>query len=59
MKNTQKRKNCSAPQNDHLNFSFVKDIKVVVDIMTRNRCKTATYYFSEKKWKEKYLCFVS
>ena len=30
---------CSAPQNDHLNFSFVKDIKVVVKKMTRNRRK--------------------
>ena len=28
---------CSAPQNDHLIFSF--DVKVVVKTMTRNRCK--------------------
>ena len=27
----------SAPQNDRLNFSFVKDITVVVKKMTRNR----------------------
>ena len=27
---------CSAPQNDHLIFSSVKDIKVGVEIMTRN-----------------------
>ena len=27
---------CSAPQNDRLNFSFVKDITVVVKKMTRN-----------------------
>ena len=30
---------CSAPLNDRLNFSFVKDIKVVVEKMTRNRRK--------------------
>ena len=29
---------CSAPQNDRLNLVFVKDIKVVVKKMTRNRC---------------------
>ena len=29
-------KTCLAPQNDRLNFSFVKDIKVVVEKMTRN-----------------------
>jgi hypothetical protein len=34
---------CSAPQNDHLNYSFVKDIKVVVEKMTRNCRKTATF----------------
>ena len=28
---------CSAPQNDHLTFSFVKDIKVSVKKLTRNR----------------------
>ena len=28
---------CSAPQNDGLNFSFVKDIKVVVEKMARKR----------------------
>jgi hypothetical protein len=27
---------CSAPQNDRLNFSFVKNIKVFVEKMTRN-----------------------
>ena len=27
---------CSAPQNDSLNFSFVKDIKVVVKKMAGN-----------------------
>ena len=30
---------CSAPQNDRLKFSFVKDIKVFVQKMTRNRHK--------------------
>ena len=30
---------CSAPQNDRLKFSFVKDKKVVVKKMTRN-CRT-------------------
>ena len=39
---------CSAPQNDHLIFSFVKDIKVVVKKMTRNRRKTATYSTAQK-----------
>ena len=39
---------CSAPQNDRLNFSFVKDIKVVVKKMTRNRRKMATYYFVKR-----------
>ena len=34
---------CSAPQNDRQNLVFVKDIKVVVEKMTRNRRKTATY----------------
>ena len=29
----------SAPQNDRLNFSFVKDIKLVVEKITRNRHK--------------------
>ena len=29
----------SAPQNDRLNLVFVKDIKVVVEKMTRNRRK--------------------
>ena len=29
---------CSAPQNDRQNLVFVKDIKVVVKKMTRNRC---------------------
>ena len=32
---------CSAPENDGLNFSFVKDIKVVVEKITRNGRKTA------------------
>ena len=30
---------CSAPQNDRQNLGFVKDIKVVVKKMTRNRRK--------------------
>ena len=30
---------CSAPQNDRQNLVFVKDIKVVVKKMTRNRRK--------------------
>ena len=30
---------CSAPQNDRQNLGFVKDIKVVVEKMTRNRRK--------------------
>ena len=30
---------CSAPQNDRLNLVFVKDIKVDVEKMTRNRHK--------------------
>ena len=30
---------CSAPQNDRQNLVFVKDIKVVVKNMTRNRRK--------------------
>ena len=30
---------CSAPQNDRQNLGFVKDIKVVVKKMTRNRHK--------------------
>ena len=30
---------CSAPQNDHLIFSFMKDIQVGVEKMTRNRRK--------------------
>ena len=30
---------CSAPQNDRQNLVFVKDIKVVVEKMTRNRHK--------------------
>ena len=37
---------CLAHQNDHLNFSFVVDIKVLVEKMTRNGLKTATYYFA-------------
>ena len=32
---------CSAPQNDRLKFSFVKDIRVVVKKMVRNGRKTA------------------
>ena len=39
---------CSASQNDRLNFSFVKDIKVVVKKMTRNRRKMATYLTAQK-----------
>ena len=31
---------CSAPQNDCQNLVFVKDIKIVVEKMTRNRRKT-------------------
>ena len=31
----------SAPQNDHLNFSFVKDIHVDGGNLARNSCKTA------------------
>ena len=30
---------CSAPQNNCLKYSFVKDIKVVVEKMTKNCCK--------------------
>ena len=36
----------SAPQNDRQNLVFVKDIKVVVEKMTRNRRKMATYHFA-------------
>ena len=40
---------CSAPQNDRQNLVFVKDIKVVVKKMTRNRRKVigkpGTLYF--------------
>ena len=32
---------CLAPQNDHRNLSFVKDIYVVGNKMTRNGCKIA------------------
>ena len=32
---------CLAPQNDHRNLSFVKDIYVVGKKMTRNGCKIA------------------
>ena len=48
----------SAPQNDRLNFSFVKDIHVDGGNLAWNSCKTAIcqstffrdtlYYFSEK-----------
>ena len=34
---------CSAPQNDRLNFSFVKDIEVVGKKMARNGRKTDFY----------------
>ena len=34
---------CSAPQNDRLNFSFVKDIHVVGNKMARMGRKTAIY----------------
>ena len=34
---------CSRPQNDRLNFSFVKDIHVVGEKMARNGRKTAIY----------------
>ena len=37
-----------APQNDGLNFSFVRDIKVVVKKMGRNGRKTA---ISEDGWR--------
>ena len=33
--------NCSAPQNDRLNHSFVKDINVVDNKIARNGCKMA------------------
>ena len=33
----------SAPQNDRLNFSFVKDIHVIVGKMARKDQKTANY----------------
>ena len=42
----------SAPQNDRLNFSFVKDIKVVVEKMTRNHCKMI------KKTADSLLCLL-
>ena len=35
---------CLAPQNDHLNLSFVKDIHVVAKEITRSGLKTAIYY---------------
>ena len=38
---TKKIWSCSAPQNECLNFGFVKDIKVVVKKMARNGRKTA------------------
>ena len=34
---------CSAPQNDHLNFSFVKDIYVDGEKLARNGRKTTIY----------------
>ena len=34
---------CSAPKNDRLNFSFVKDIKVVGEKMASNGSKTDFY----------------
>ena len=37
-------KTCSAPQNDRLNFSFVKDTNVDGKKLARNGRKTATYY---------------
>ena len=35
---------CSAPQNDGLNLSFMKDIYVVAEKMTRSGQKTAIYH---------------
>ena len=40
---------CSAPQNDRLNFCFVKYIKVVVEKMARNCRKMTIYHFVKKK----------
>ena len=34
---------CSAPQNDSLNLSFVKDVSVVAKKMAKNGCKIAIY----------------
>ena len=42
---------CSAPQNDRLNLSFVKDIYVDGRELARNGRKTATYYFVKKNGK--------
>jgi hypothetical protein len=38
---------CLAPQNDRLNFSFVKEILVCGEKMTRNGRKTAIYFESQ------------
>ena len=47
---------CSTSQNDRLNFSFVKDIKKKwLEIVV----KWHVTILWKKKWKEKYLCFVS
>ena len=35
---------CSAPQSDHMNFSFVKDTYVDGERLATNGRKTATYY---------------
>ena len=49
---------CSAPQNDRLNFSFVKDIKVVVEKTARNCRKTAIYHFVSQPSPKKYICIL-
>ena len=42
---------CSAPQNDRLNFSFVKDIHVVGKEMSRKSRKSLVLRKSTRKWK--------
>ena len=44
-------KPCLVPQNDRLNFSFVKDIYVVGEKMTKNGFKMPIYVTkNEQKW---------
>ena len=64
--NSIKIQTCSAPQNDHQNLNFVKDINVVGDKMTKNGLKMTNsksclfnfqtdFTYSKIKRKQSYL----